>query len=90
VLHVTEREGVCQTSTFGSQLTVRGDFCWDLSSDPQRRTELRRKREESMDEVLLLLLLLPLARRGFFGICRNHATESMLWAWWMIVPEAGE
>ena len=40
--------------------------------------ELRRKREESMDTVLVPLRLLSLVIRGFFGVCRNRATESML------------
>jgi len=87
-LHVTDREGSCQTSTFVSQLTVREVFCRGLPSGPERRRELRRKREESIDTGLALLVLLPvlgmvlallslLPLLRIFGIW-NHAPESML------------
>ena len=82
-LHETDREGCCHTSTCLLQLTVRGSLCRGVSSGPVGWTALRMKRDESTDTVLLLGLL---AVRGFGGIWRNHATESMLSGTWSKVP----
>jgi hypothetical protein len=73
-LHVTDREGCRQTSSCELHVTDRGGICRGVSSGSEGRTELRRKRDESLDTVLVLLV-----RRGFGGICRNQATEFMLW-----------
>jgi len=74
-LHETDREGCCHTSTCLLQLTVREGFCWGVSSGLEGRTELHRKRDESLDTVLVLSVL---ARRGLGGIWRNHDTALML------------
>jgi hypothetical protein len=79
VLHVTDREGGRQYSTCVFQLTVREGFCRGVLSGPEGRRELRRKRDESLDNMFVLALLALHARRGFGGIWRNRATESMLW-----------
>ena len=82
-LHETDREGCCHTSMCLLQLTVRGSLCRGVSSGPVGRTELCMNRDESIDTVLLLGLLVV---RGFGGIWRNHATESMLGGTWGNVP----
>ena len=73
VLHVTDREGFRQTSTCVLHVTDRERVCRGVS---EGRTEPRRKLDESINTVRVLVLLV---RRGFGGIWRNHATESMLW-----------
>ena len=77
VLHETDREGCRQTSTCVLHVTDREGDCLGGSSGPEGGTELRLKRDESLDKVLALSVLVT--RRGLGGIWRNHATESMLW-----------
>ena len=46
---------------------------------PERRTELRRKRDENLETVFVLLIPFDLpGLRGSGGIFRNHDTVSML------------
>jgi len=76
VLHVTDREGRHQTSTCEPHVTDREGLCGGVSSGSEERMEPRRRRDEGIDTVLVLSVLL--VWRGFRGICRNHATVSML------------
>ena len=82
-LHETDREGCRQASTWVVQLQLpdREGVCWGVSSGPEGRRGLRRKRDESLDTVLVLLALLALfVRRRLDGIWRNQDTLSvMLW-----------
>jgi hypothetical protein len=67
------------TSTCALHVTDRTGLCRGLSSGPEGRTELRRKRDEILLPMLGLLWLLGLVGvRGFGGICRNHDTGSIL------------
>ena len=77
VLQETAREVCRKTSMFLLHVTDREVFCRGWSSGSEGRTQLRRKRDESLDTVLALLALLAL--RGFGGISRNRDTATMLW-----------
>ena len=76
LLHETEREGCRQTSTVVLHVTERRGFRRGWSSGPEGRSELRRKRDESITVVVLLALL---ALRGFVGLFREQDTATMLW-----------
>jgi len=64
-------------STCVLHVTALECFCRGLSSGPEGRRELRRKRDERRDTVLALLALL--VRRGVGGLFWNIAPLSMLW-----------
>ena len=88
VFHETDRVSGLKGSACVSSLTGLEGFCRGSLSGPERRTELRRKRDESLHAALGLPVLR--VRRGLAGIWRNHDTGSMLWGlgqgrkWWEI------
>jgi hypothetical protein len=80
-LHETDRESGGTISMCELHVTdrdcLRMDLRLDVWSGSEGRTELPppRRRDDRRDKVLGLLIV----RWGFAGICRNQATESMLW-----------